>query len=331
MKAINGKIILVLFAVSFLSNNVRAQSAPGTDLKNVDLTEVDCDLQKGAMPFVRWINYGGDYIPEAQYYSIYYGTRTWAWNNKYELFRVQGDGTTCLFQANNHTGAALQFYTIEKKWRASLDNVNSDLYLRSLGKIKIVTNKTHEIATFDNNKFIIYDNMEMTKEDATLRFGLNDAKNSGWIGTISDTGLSFGTAGGVNMYLDHIDADNRGVYIGMERSEAQSIKLDTRKKYNLFVKKGILSEDYAIAPMSSWADFVFNKDYQLKPLHELETYIEKNNHLPDVYSAKQVAEEGYSQHDMNKVLLQKIEELTLYTIQQQKEIEALKMQLQEFK
>ena len=83
--------------------------------------------------------------------------------------------------------------------------------------------------------------------------------------------------------------------------------------------------------MSSWADFVFNKDYQLKPLHELETYIEKNNHLPDVYSAKQVAEEGYSQHDMNKVLLQKIEELTLYTIQQQKEIEALKMQLQESK
>lgn len=331
MKTINGKIILMLFAVSFLSNNVWAQFTPGDDLPNADLTEYESELQKVRKPFIRWINFDGDYTAESEFYSIYYGTRTWLWNNKYELFRVQANGMTCLFQANNERGAALQFYTIEKKWRASLDNVNSDLYLRSLGKIKIVTNKNHEIATFDNNKFIIYDNMEMTKEDATLRFGLNDAKDSGWIGTMSDTGLYLGTAGGTNMYLDHIDSNNRGVYIGMERSEARSIKLDTRKKYNLFVKKGILSEDYAIAPMSSWADFVFNKDYQLKPLHELETYIEKNNHLPDVYSAKQVAEEGYSQHDMNKILLQKIEELTLYTIQQQKEIEALKMQLQESK
>ena len=48
-------------------------------------------------------------------------------------------------------------------------------------------------------------------------------------------------------------------------------------------------------------------------------------------SAEQVAEEGYSQHDMNKILLQKIEELTLYTIRQQKEIDSLKAQLQESK
>lgn len=324
-------ITIGLFITFFFSNNIWAQTQPGKDLTDSDLTEDGVDLSSGERPFVRWINKSGGQTRETQYYSIYYGSRRWAWNDKYELFRVQADGTTCLFQANEQSGVALQFYTLNKKWKGSLDMNNSDMYLRSLGKVKIVTNKNHEIATFDYNKFTIYDNMEMTKEDATLRFGLNDAKDSGWIGTMSDTGLYFGTAGGTNMYLDYIDANNRGVYIGIERSEAQSIKLDTRKKYNLFVKKGILSEDYAIAPISSWADFVFNKDYQLKPLHELEAYIKKNNHLPDVLSTKQVAEEGYSQHDMNKVLLQKIEELTLYTIQQQKEIEALKMQLQESK
>ena len=53
----------------------------------------------------------------------------------------------------------------------------------------------------------------------------------------------------------------------------------------------------------------------------MESFIAENEHLPDVPSAAQVAEEGYSQHDMNKVLLQKIEELTLYIIKQQKEIE----------
>jgi len=99
---------------------------------------------------------------------------------------------------------------------------------------------------------------------------------------------------------------------------------ELKNKYGMFVYKGILSEDYAIAPKSTWADFVFSRNYNLKPLKEVESFIAENEHLPDVPSAAQVAEEGYSQHDMNKVLLQKIEELTLYIIKQQKEIEELK-------
>ena len=66
-------------------------------------------------------------------------------------------------------------------------------------------------------------------------------------------------------------------------------------------------------------------------LKNIRKRIQDNNHLSDVPSAEQVAEEGYSQHDMNKILLQKIEELTLYTIRQQKEIDSLKAQLQESK
>ena len=64
---------------------------------------------------------------------------------------------------------------------------------------------------------------------------------------------------------------------------------------------------------------------------DLEQLFSENNNLPGVPSAKQVAEEGYSQHDMNKILLQKIEELTLYTIQQQKEIQELKSELNNLK
>ena len=75
----------------------------------------------------------------------------------------------------------------------------------------------------------------------------------------------------------------------------------------------------------------FNRDYTLKTIPEVEKFISENNHLPDVPSAEQVAEEGYSQHDMNKILLQKIEELTLYTIQQQKEIQELKTELNNLK
>ena len=117
-------------------------------------------------------------------------------------------------------------------------------------------------------------------------------------------------------------APNGKMYVGFNDGQIPTVRTELMNKYSIFVKQGILSEDYAIAPVSSWADFVFNRGYNLPLIQEVESFIQANNHLPDVPSAKQVAEEGYS-------LLQKIEELTLYTIQQQKEIDALKTQLQE--
>ena len=73
-----------------------------------------------------------------------------------------------------------------------------------------------------------------------------------------------------------------------------------------------------------WADHVFNKNYQLKPLAEVEKYIAANNHLPEVPSEAEVKENGVNVGEMNALLLKKIEELTLYTIQLKKEIDALK-------
>ncbi len=71
-------------------------------------------------------------------------------------------------------------------------------------------------------------------------------------------------------------------------------------------------------------DYVFKKDYDLRTIEELEKFIEKNNHLPEIPSAKQFEKNGVMQAEMDMNLLKKIEELTLYTIQQQKEIEELK-------
>lgn len=90
------------------------------------------------------------------------------------------------------------------------------------------------------------------------------------------------------------------------------------------MKHGVLAEDLSIAPISSWADFVFQKDYFLRPLSEVEQFIKEEKHLPDVPSAQKVAEDGYSQHEMNKVLLQKVEELTLYVIELEKQVKDLK-------
>ncbi|MBN1182622.1 MAG: hypothetical protein JXB49_10070 [Bacteroidales bacterium] len=73
-----------------------------------------------------------------------------------------------------------------------------------------------------------------------------------------------------------------------------------------------------------WADDVFNKDYNLNSIREVEEYIKQNNHLPDVPSEKEVMENGINLGDMDAVLLRKVEELTLYIIELKKENEELR-------
>lgn len=97
------------------------------------------------------------------------------------------------------------------------------------------------------------------------------------------------------------------------------------EKYKLFVKDGIRTEKVKvdIAASNGWADYVFEKDYKLMPLNELDEFIGKNGHLPEVPTTKEAIEKGIELKEMNILLLKKVEELTLHAIEQQKRIEAL--------
>lgn len=99
--------------------------------------------------------------------------------------------------------------------------------------------------------------------------------------------------------------------------------------YKLFVETGIMTEKLKVAVRNStsWSDYVFADDYELKSLNEVESYINDNKHLPDVPSAEEVTKDGIDVATMDATLLRKIEELTLYVIQQQKEINELKAKL----
>ncbi|MCX8532730.1 hypothetical protein OEA66_10235 [Chryseobacterium sp. KC 927] len=96
-------------------------------------------------------------------------------------------------------------------------------------------------------------------------------------------------------------------------------------EYKLFVNEGIRTEKVKvdIAANNGWADYVFAKDYKLMPLKELDQFINKNGHLPEVPTTEEAIKNGIELKEMNILLLKKIEELTLYTIEQQKRIEAL--------
>lgn len=82
---------------------------------------------------------------------------------------------------------------------------------------------------------------------------------------------------------------------------------------------------------TGWADFVFAPDYQLPTLGEVESHIKEHKHLPGIPTEAEVKENGTNLGEMNVKLLQKVEELTLYMIQQNKEIEALKKEVQQLR
>jgi len=93
-------------------------------------------------------------------------------------------------------------------------------------------------------------------------------------------------------------------------------------KGKIHTNEVIIDVLYPIVP-----DYVFKPSYKLMPLHLVEQYVKTNSHLPEIPSADEITKNGLSIGDMQNKLLQKIEELTLYMIEQQKQIEDLKLQL----
>lgn len=125
-------------------------------------------------------------------------------------------------------------------------------------------------------------------------------------------------------------------YIGPKADLAAEGKLSKfnqnyLSKYCLWVEKGVVSEDFAFAGVDRWQDCVFNSDYDLLPLEEVKSFIDQNKHLPHVPSEKSIKENGYTAHEMNMIFMQKIEELTLYTISLNETIKEMKKELINYK
>ena len=145
---------------------------------------------------------------------------------------------------------------------------------------------------------------------------------------------------------DHrIEVDNNGdmsITAGDNTMDLQSTNITLTGKvgvnianesdtYALAVNGGILTNEVFIKKVEEWYDNVFAKDYKLLSLNDLKRYINEHGHLPEVPSETEVKAEGYNMAEMQSILLKKIEELTLYTLKQQEEIEMLKQTIEELK
>lgn len=202
-----------------------------------------------------------------------------------------------------------------------LNNNQYDMFIHTDGRISLGLNGNVAIGTTNpvDAKLYVKGTIKSGLDGPIIGMGASNAAGC-LIGTYTDNPFMLGAnlpAGPSALIVAH---NNSSIQMSFGKAYV-SLSAANVAKYGLFVQKGILSEAFALAPASSWADYVFDKKYKLASLDSVEAYIRANRHLPDIPSADSIEKQGYDLHDMNRRFMEKIEELTLYVIDQQKTIE----------
>lgn len=163
-----------------------------------------------------------------------------------------------------------------------------------------------------------------TREQTELRVNIGDDGGSGDMFSVGHVDWSD------LKWRSWFVASNQGIGIGTTTPRAKLDVVGAIKGDKLDIKGPIRSEE-VIIEATEWSDFVFDENYRLPSLSEVESHIKENKHLPDIPSEKEVLKDGVNVVEMQAKLLQKIEELTLYVIEQDKKIESQNKEIQALK
>lgn len=157
------------------------------------------------------------------------------------------------------------------------------------------------------------------------------------LGSVNNSGAiqiksNFSVGGSAYRYLRLGWNDNSSVFTPvLSINEDLNVGIGTTNPNQKLTIKGKIYAEEIIVELAVPADYVFKPDYKLMPLQEVERYVTEQNHLPEMPSASHIIQNGLNVGEMQNKLLQKIEELTLYVIKQQKEIQTLNTEIQTMK
>ena len=205
--------------------------------------------------------------------------------------------------------------------------VNTDRFvIKNNGQVGVgVSNPKYRLAVAGG---ILVDNdgqfagtVNNNSENNVIKFGGYTSGEA--IGSVRTAGVNSAGIDFYTNYISRLSIRNGGeVVIG-------DVTVPVSNAYSLYVAKGILTEQVKVAVKSTpeWSDYVFANNYKLMPLKKVEKYISTNHHLPEVPSAQDVVNNGINIAKMDATLLRKIEELTLYLIEQDKKINTLREKL----
>ncbi len=196
-------------------------------------------------------------------------------------------------------------------FRTNTLGANSAMMIKNNGNVGIGTANPSQKFQVDKGNILVrgINNFASSGNEAIIYFG--DVNH--YIKSVNGSGLKIGIGAADAIFIQQ---GTRNVGIGTSNL-GSSLKLTVEGKVGA-------REFIAVSTdLINWPDYVFQKNYELMPLSDLENYISNNQHLPDVPSASEVEINGIALGEMNSKLLQKIEQLTLYIIDQNKKIENL--------
>jgi hypothetical protein len=158
------------------------------------------------------------------------------------------------------------------------------------------------------------------KASTTAETGAFIIRNADYVtvrnGTVSDVNL--GDNGGTVTYYEKI-VDDANILVGNVLVEKGNVGIGTTNpKAKLAVEGNILATEIKVKTDISVPDYVFEPDYKMLSLTEIENYVKEHKHLPEIPSANMIRQNGLDLAEMNLSLLKKVEELTLHLIEKDK-------------
>jgi len=240
-------------------------------------------------------------------------------------------------EATGTTGERIGAYS-----RAVGGDINIGMFSEAVG------GDTNLAAKFGDGDVEVENLMRINASNSTGRLTISNSDNIGSYAAALRIYAS--NNGSETTYGSYVNASNsgQGTAIGFRADAAQEgdfafygigdsyftgdvrIGLNTNPdggSYKLIVDGKILSEEVRVQNSADWPDYVFAKNYNLLPLPQVEAYIRAHHHLPNIPPAAEIEKEGIPLGQMQIKLMEKVEELTLHLIAQQKEIETLKHQV----
>lgn len=240
---------------------------------------------------------------------------------------------------NTGTNSATNFLGTKEAQDMVLKTNNTErIRVNSVGNVEILaapdpslTLKTFGRIQFNTNTFS--DGLQIFNQAQ-----MNAGSDIVWISSAyqpNDTGLfSISTPPSAGDWSKPVMSvrSNGKIFMGLRLSFSLNSCSDC-SSYRLFVQEGIRTEKIKvdIASANGWADYVFNKNYKLLSLSEVERHIEEKGHLPNIPAADDVVKNGINLGEMDAKLLEKIEELTLYVIQLNKDVKKLEEENKQLK
>ena len=233
-----------------------------------------------------------------------------------------------LQKAGNARGF-LQLASFDMKIGTTVENNAGDFVVRTNGTDRLWVKPYGFVGIGIDNPIVplhIAGSFTLRDPNPVIRMETSTSNPIGFIQTIGDD-IQIGTyaTNDLGSFIIRTNGSNR-IYVHNNGNVSIGTSV-VATGFRVSINGKLMCEELQVKLQNTWPDYVFNSGYKLKSIYTLENYINNNRHLPGIPSAKEMDEKGIGVGEMQRLQMEKIEELTLYIIQLKKEIDALKKEI----